>query len=153
MLHCCHRTLSRSKYRQVLGMLLMLGLVLTLGLMGCEEKKSSGGGSSDKASGPPAEHVTGPGKTKKVSSKEEKAAKVLRQLNNYLLGITSQNGAPADLAAAKEALQLWHQVSWMNDPWGAPYVYKKTGDNSFEIYSLGPDGKDGTADDMKVEEQ
>ncbi|PJB35910.1 MAG: hypothetical protein CO108_24585 [Deltaproteobacteria bacterium CG_4_9_14_3_um_filter_63_12] len=152
MLRCCHRTLSRSLHQRVLGMLLMLWLILALAVAGCEEKKSSGGGGGN-ASGPPPEQVAGPGKVKKVASKDEKAAKVLRQLNNYLLGITAQGGAPADLAAAKEALKLYNQVSWMNDPWGAPYVYKKTGDNTFEVYSSGPDGQEGTADDMRVEEQ
>jgi general secretion pathway protein G len=36
------------------------------------------------------------------------------------------------------------------DPWGNPYQYKYTGikEQPFEIWSLGPDGKDGTSDDI-----
>lgn len=37
-----------------------------------------------------------------------------------------------------------------NDPWGNPYVYKFPGDhnNDYDLYSWGPDGKDGTDDDI-----
>ena len=37
------------------------------------------------------------------------------------------------------------------DPWGRPYLYKFPGDrnpNSYDISSSGPDGVDGTADDI-----
>jgi Type II secretion system (T2SS), protein G len=33
------------------------------------------------------------------------------------------------------------------DPWGRPYVYRKRGD-TFELFTLGPDGEAGTADDQ-----
>ena len=33
------------------------------------------------------------------------------------------------------------------DPWGNPYQYESDGEN-FRIWSLGPDGSDGTADDI-----
>lgn len=38
------------------------------------------------------------------------------------------------------------------DPWGNDYVFKKISHKKFEIYSLGPDGQDGTEDDVKTEE-
>ncbi|HNQ34835.1 MAG TPA: type II secretion system major pseudopilin GspG [bacterium] len=37
------------------------------------------------------------------------------------------------------------------DPWGNPYVYTSPGDNnsnSYDLYSYGPDGKDGGDDDI-----
>jgi hypothetical protein len=34
-----------------------------------------------------------------------------------------------------------------NDPWGHPYVYRKTGD-SFDLFTVGADGLSGTADDQ-----
>ena len=37
------------------------------------------------------------------------------------------------------------------DPWGHPYVYKAPGDHNqdgYDLYSLGPDGQPGTADDI-----
>src|SRR6185437_12507398 len=37
------------------------------------------------------------------------------------------------------------------DPWGNPYVYVFPGRNNasgYDLYSLGPDGQDGTADDI-----
>lgn len=38
------------------------------------------------------------------------------------------------------------------DPWGNDYVYKKNSNRDFEIYSLGPDGAEGTEDDVFAEE-
>ena len=38
-----------------------------------------------------------------------------------------------------------------NDPWGNPFVYKCPGQHApktFDLYSLGPDGRDGTEDDI-----
>jgi general secretion pathway protein G len=35
-----------------------------------------------------------------------------------------------------------------NDPWGRPYVYRCPGqhNNDFDLFSVGPDGKEGTGD-------
>ncbi len=38
------------------------------------------------------------------------------------------------------------------DPWGADYIYKKNSNRDFEIYSMGPDGVEGTEDDVHAEE-
>ena len=38
-----------------------------------------------------------------------------------------------------------------NDPWGNPYVYSCPGQNNtngYDLHSFGPDGQDGTADDI-----
>jgi general secretion pathway protein G len=38
-----------------------------------------------------------------------------------------------------------------NDPWGNPYVYEFPGrnnENSYDLFSVGPDGREGTADDI-----
>lgn len=34
-----------------------------------------------------------------------------------------------------------------NDPWGKPYIYERR-DSAFVIYSAGPDGVEGTEDDV-----
>ncbi|MCE5194981.1 MAG: DUF4388 domain-containing protein [Nitrospiraceae bacterium] len=39
------------------------------------------------------------------------------------------------------------QITKIKDKWGNPYVYK-IDSNTFVIYSLGPDGKEGTEDDI-----
>jgi general secretion pathway protein G len=33
------------------------------------------------------------------------------------------------------------------DPWGHPYIYHRSG-SDFKILSAGPDGQEGTADDI-----
>lgn len=49
--------------------------------------------------------------------------------------------APAEPAPAEPAPRM------LDDPWGKPYVYRVTGD-TFTVASFGPDGKEGTADDV-----
>ena len=41
------------------------------------------------------------------------------------------------------------------DPWGNEYVYKNPGDNGkrYTIYSKGPDGQDGTDDDIYLKKR
>ncbi len=37
------------------------------------------------------------------------------------------------------------------DPWGNDYIYKSPGDHNtegYDLHSLGPDGQDGTEDDI-----
>lgn len=35
----------------------------------------------------------------------------------------------------------------LKDPWGQPWIYKPKGE-SYDLHSIGPDGQDGTADDV-----
>lgn len=35
------------------------------------------------------------------------------------------------------------------DPWGNPYIYKKTSNREFEIFSVGADGIEGSEDDVR----
>ena len=50
--------------------------------------------------------------------------------------------------------QRWHQLmdaGMLVDLWGHPYQYRNPGKRhpeGIDVYSLGPDGKDGTADDI-----
>ena len=42
------------------------------------------------------------------------------------------------------------EATTLIDPWGHPYQYRnpgKTDPSGYDIYSVGPDGKDGTSDD------
>lgn len=39
------------------------------------------------------------------------------------------------------------------DPWGADYIYKKEGARKVIIYSAGPDGNEGTEDDVHSEDE
>ncbi len=38
------------------------------------------------------------------------------------------------------------------DPWGNDYIYKKEGTRTVKIYSAGPDGSEGTEDDVHAED-
>lgn len=38
------------------------------------------------------------------------------------------------------------------DPWGVDYIYKKEGNRKYEIYSVGPDGSEGTEDDIHADD-
>jgi hypothetical protein len=65
------------------------------------------------------------------------------------------SGAVADLRFKTEAYRFEHgsypktldAISMESDPWGNPYIYKQN-NNIFIVLSPGPDGKEGTADDI-----
>lgn len=40
------------------------------------------------------------------------------------------------------------EISRSPDAWGRPYIYNKISDNSFHLSSTGPDGREGTRDDI-----
>ena len=52
-------------------------------------------------------------------------------------------------------LKVWHgpyyQAPLPSDPWGHAYVYRSPGANgaAFDLFSCGPDGKEGTGDDVR----
>lgn len=150
-----------SGFSPVIRHLLVLVLVLFTAIaLGCDDKKKSSGGgggegggessaSSGGGGGGEYEHV-GPGE-RKQENETQKAERVMRQLGNYMLGIASAEGAPEDLEAAKAALKKSNGLNWMKDPWGNPYNYEKTGDSTFRIFTSGPDGQPGTADDIEAQ--
>ena len=61
-----------------------------------------------------------------------------------------------DLIQQPRDVQNWHpylqdETSIPNDPWGHPYIYVcpgKHNPNSYDIISMGPDGQEGTDDDI-----
>ena len=61
-----------------------------------------------------------------------------------------------DLIQQPRDAQNWHpylqdETSIPNDPWGHPYIYVcpgKHNPNSYDIISMGPDGREGTDDDI-----
>jgi general secretion pathway protein G len=68
-------------------------------------------------------------------------------------------GGDALLALARRPrdIQNWHgpylksEAVIPMDPWGNPYIYKCPGRhnrNSYDLYSMGPDGREGTDDDV-----
>lgn len=66
---------------------------------------------------------------------------------------TSQQGvdalftAPADLGDTSKWAGPYSKKQIEPDPWSNPYQYESTGD-SFKVWSWGPDGQDGTEDDI-----
>ena len=61
------------------------------------------------------------------------------------------DGALQALVVQPSGAQNWHQYmkEVPKDPWGNPYQYKQPGTRnaqSFDVYSLGPDGREGGDD-------
>ena len=153
----------------------LLVAVMAAFSMGCSGRRSEGqkpavadDGSRDKAADKDSgrskseSDVTADGEvlgaTKhEVAQHEEtvngKAQRLVNQLYNYCLGICKNDECPADLDAAKKAVKEQYRINWPKDPWGKPYQYKKTGDDSCEVWSAGPDGIDGNEDDIRLEEK
>ena len=47
--------------------------------------------------------------------------------------------------------RLWNQDNLPIDPWGQPYIYRNPGKyktDSYDLYSLGPNGKDGDTNNI-----
>jgi general secretion pathway protein G len=69
---------------------------------------------------------------------------------------TTEEGMKALVQAPESASGRWKgpyfETSKVpDDPWGNPYQYRNPGTkntSSYDVYSMGPDGKDGTADDI-----
>lgn len=86
-----------------------------------------------------------------IEPDDYKARKLVNQLYNYCIGVCSANQeCPADLDAAKEAVRKQFGLFWPKDPWGKPYQYKKIDAQTCDVWSSGPDGQDGTDDDVHV---
>lgn len=135
-------------------------LVLSLGLVACDEKRSGGeGGGKKKAGGGgggaageggaviEGGEVGGPVKGNEYSD-IEKAEKKLDRLNNCLEPYKAENGAPAEDPAKAVKEQPGCGYNWPKaDPWGEPYVYEVVGDD-YKFFSKGPDKQAGTPDDI-----
>ncbi|MDA1051627.1 MAG: type II secretion system major pseudopilin GspG [Planctomycetota bacterium] len=64
-------------------------------------------------------------------------------------GLAALHTAPGDLSdSTKWSGYAENEIA--PDPWSRPYQYKSEGD-SFEVWSFGVDGQDGTDDDVKVQ--
>ena len=86
-----------------------------------------------------------------IEPDEYKARKLVNQLFNSCVGACSANQeCPADLDGAKEAVRKQFGLFWPKDPWGNFYQYKRIDVQTCDVWSFGPDGKDGTDDDVHV---
>ena len=66
---------------------------------------------------------------------------------------TTAEGLAALVSAPKGLEGKWHQIlkEMPKDPWGNDFVYKTDDQGGFELSSPGPDGKEGTVDDVRWE--
>jgi len=79
-------------------------------------------------------------------------------LTRYEIAIGSFPTTQQGLAALSELPSGVDENKWerfieekvKNDPWGNPYVYRYPGEhnNDYDLYCLGPDGKEGSDDDI-----
>lgn len=91
-------------------------------------------------------------------SKLDKATREVNVLQIALTHFTSDcKRAPTDDEGLNALLDNPGLFGWKApyvtllrpDPWGHWFVYHSTGSNSWAVLSVGPDGKEGTADDVK----
>jgi general secretion pathway protein G len=68
---------------------------------------------------------------------------------------TSSEGLNALIAKPDESLDNWEKTLDTDtvplDPWGHAYIYRSPGSNGndYDLLSAGPDGQEGTSDDIK----
>src|SRR5262245_29753755 len=80
----------------------------------------------------------------------DRAKYELQSLNQLIELRRAMTGSLPDESEWFEILvreRLLDAASRKVDPWGHPYVYRNRGD-TFELFTVGPDGKAGTADDQ-----
>ncbi|MBL4848874.1 MAG: type II secretion system major pseudopilin GspG [Planctomycetes bacterium] len=66
-------------------------------------------------------------------------------------GIEALSAAPTTAPAPKNWQGPYLKGQVPNDPWGKPYVYRSPGTknkSSYDLSSVGPDGSEGTEDDI-----
>lgn len=76
------------------------------------------------------------------------------QIKNMLdtyYAMTNPHAYPDNLSALKEKKQITNEIP--KDPWGNKYVYRKKNRTEYELFSKGPDGQQGTQDDIKKAKQ
>jgi general secretion pathway protein G len=69
-------------------------------------------------------------------------------------GLTSLQNKPTGTPVPRKWIQVMSKIP--NDPWGNPYRYNFPGRKNasdFEIISIGPDGKEGSEDDLSSQEE
>jgi len=81
---------------------------------------------------------------------------LIRYQGKNLMLPTQQQGLKAmvEKPTSDPQPKIWFQMAKpeaLTDPWGHPYQYRNPGTHnpsSYDVYSLGPDGQEGTADDL-----
>ena len=83
-----------------------------------------------------------------VRTAEMEITQLQGMVNTFYLSSTPQR-LPNSLEELSEGpMPLVEQVPV--DPWGNPYIYNRQSNREFEIYSAGPDGVEGTEDDVRI---
>jgi general secretion pathway protein G len=88
--------------------------------------------------------------TGKTDDARKTAAKT--QINNFGVALDAfeiENGRYPTSDEGLQAVQSYLKSDVPLDPWKNPYVYRSPGTNNpegYDVYSLGPDGREGTDD-------
>lgn len=97
-------------------------------------------------SGPSNSKGSSSGSNSPKFTDEERTRTKLVDLTDTVSNVAAQQGKiPTDFTALGGPPQRY------NDPWGNPIVIKQTAERAYQISSYGPDGEEGTSDDIVVE--
>lgn len=125
-----------------------LGLVAAFFFVGCSSSDEEPTPGEDKKPEDTKPEDKKPDEAKKLKWQMASCRSDLRILGTAIGMYEIDNGkSPASLK------EVDGKVSGMrtSDPWGNTYVYKSPGVKNaagYDLYSLGPDGQDGTTDDV-----
>ena len=97
----------------------------------------------------------------KIRAAKSQLAEFKTPLSIYQMDVGSYPDTNSGLAALRVAPAGIDPNKWNgpyldtdipNDPWENPYQYERRSDdpNSYRVYSWGPDGQQGTADDIEL---
>jgi len=105
--------------------------------------------------------IAGKGKQARIAATQAQIANLKAALNNFEIdcgrfpttaeGLESLIARPASLGDNVQWRAYLDENKVPQDPWGKPYIYQYPGTfntDAFDLYSVGPDGQQGTQDDI-----
>lgn len=88
------------------------------------------------------------------NAKIKEASAEVEQIRGFIESYHLIHGnLPRELSQLEEEVDGYGSITerMPNDPWDSPYEYSTSNDNSYTLYSMGPDGQSGSQDDIYPE--
>lgn len=91
---------------------------------------------------------TGQGEQARIAATRTSIAAIKTAVETYEIRMGKYPGSIDDLTVGSDSAPALLEKGKLNDAWGNPFEFRKTGTYDFKIISPGPDGQTGTDDDI-----
>ncbi len=90
----------------------------------------------------------GLGEQSRIAATRTSINSIKTAVETYEIRMGKYPGSLDDLTVGSDSAPALLEKGSINDSWGNPFEFKKTGTYDFKIVSAGPDGQMGTEDDI-----